>query len=317
MWTSSPLRIGALALASLVAMTILSTCASIRGFPDDPADRPDLSPYFGPASERAYDEARTDDQRRAARDEIVRHRLYGYDLTYSDFKRRLATDSNLISAGGGLVALTLGGLAATTGSAATASALAAAGAGVVGAQGVVSRELYFQKTLPALLAQMDASRDQIIVAILIGLSQPVTIYSLVNVNVDLEKLKDAGNIEGAINTINQQTATAKATAQNAILIQRTPEFVMTAVPRETVTDRIKGLNDAQVLKLANAMVGKLDQASPEAQQVAMLYAPPGGVFTAAQATRARRFVTFWVQYETMTPERVAQWNAAIDDARKL
>jgi hypothetical protein len=297
-------------------VAILSACASIRGFPDDPADRPELSPYFGPGSERAYDEARTEKERLAAREEIVRHRLYGYDVTYSDFKRRLATDSNIVSAGGGLLALTLGGLAATAGNLTTSSALAAAGAGVVGAQGVVSRELYFQRTLPALLAQMDAARDQVILAILTGLSQPITLYPLVNANVDLQKLKDAGSIDGAINMINQQTANEKAKAQSAIFIQRKPEFVETEIPRETVTARLKSLNDAQVVKLANAMLGRLDQASPEAQQVARVYAPPGGVFTPAEARRARFFVTFWVQYETMTADRAAQWNAAIDDARK-
>jgi hypothetical protein len=92
--------------------------------------------------------------------------------------------------------------------------------------------------------------------------------------------------------------------------------VETEIPRETVTARLKSLNDAQVVKLANAMLGRLDQASPEAQQVARVYAPPGGVFTPAEARRARFFVTFWVQYETMTADRAAQWNAAIDDARK-
>jgi hypothetical protein len=50
------------------------------------------------------------------------NRMLAYYITYSNFKRRLLTDGNLISTGGDLVGLALTGLAATTGSAATKSA---------------------------------------------------------------------------------------------------------------------------------------------------------------------------------------------------
>ena len=183
--------VSAVRLVGLMAFIAVSAsaCASIRSFPNDPAKWPDLAQYFGPGSEAAYNRAATDDLRRAARNRIVRLRLEAYDQTYSEFIRRLESEDNTVSAGGSLAVLTLGGLAATSGNAATAAALAAAGAGIVGAQGVISKDLYFQRTLPALLAEMDASRARIIYAILTGLGEPVTTYPLAKADVDLDLLR--------------------------------------------------------------------------------------------------------------------------------
>jgi hypothetical protein len=194
--------------------------------------------------------------------------------------------------------------------------LAAAGAGIVGAQAVVNKDLYFQKTIPALLADMDAARGLVTAAILTGLTQPISSYPLVAANADLHRLKDAGSIEVAINSINQQASAAKTEAEDKITFARSPDYLMTQGSVNSVADRIRSLTDTQVLKLANSMVPALAQASPPAQKVAKPYIPAAGTFTAAQAIRARRFVSFWVQADTMTPPRLATWNAAINAAEK-
>lgn len=324
-WTH---RCGIYAFLTGFPLLVVSACAPIRGFPDDPAARSELSSYltqnkngasvaiqiYGPVSETEYDAATDDQALFVIRNRIVRNRVHGYDVTYSEFKRCMAADANLISAGGSIAALIVGGIGATTGNGAAASALAAAGAGIVGAQGVINKDLYFQRTLPALLAQMDAARDRTIAAILNGLREPVSHYSLADANVDLERLKDAGSIEGAIGTITQDAAKAKADAQNEIT--RGPDYYLTRTPRLSVEQRIDGLTASQILNLANAAAGKLDQASPAAQLAARPYLPSSGTFASNQTTRARQFVTFWVEFETMTPDRSQRWNSAIDAVSK-
>ncbi len=298
--------------AGAVAIGLLSGCAPIVGFPNDPAANSRLSSYYGPDSETAYDKAVGEEARRATRDMIVRHRLHGYDLEYSEFKRALASQGNIASVGGGLAVLTLSGIAATTGHLATAGAMAAATAGIVGAQGLINKELYFQKTLPALVAQMDAARDKIIASILTGLGRPDADYSLVHANMDLAKLKDAGSIEGAISTINEEANTAKAKAADAITTARDATYVMTHVPRGSVQQQLGKLSGAEVVKLANRLLADFRQRPEAVRKDATLYLPNrGATFIENQTTRARQFLVAWIEAEVMSPDRLDYWTKAL------
>ncbi len=297
----------------VVAVGLLAGCAPIVGFPNDPAANSRLSAYYGPDSEAAYDAAAGNPEaRRAARDAIVRRRLHGYDTEYSDFKRALASQGNIASVGGGLAILTLSGIAATTGHVATAGAMAASTAGIVGAQGLINKELYFQKTLPALVAQMDASRDRVIASILTGLGRPDADYSLVHANMDLAKLKDAGSIEGAIATINEEANTAKAKAEDAITTARDATYVMTQVQRHSVQQQLKKLSGPDVVRLANRLLAEFRQRPEAVRRDAQVYLPtPGPTFAENQTTRARQFLAFWIEAEVMSPDRLDYWTKAL------
>ena len=302
-------------VAACLALTgLLAGCAPFAGFPDDPAARSSLKAYYGPDSETGYNEDEKDETvRTAARNRIVRQRLYGYDLEYSDFKRGLATQGNAVSVGGGLAVLTMAGLAATTGHAATSAALAAAASGVIGAQGLINKELYFQKTLPALVAQMDAARDRVIAKILDGIGLPDSQYPLVRANVDLARLKDAGSIESAIGTIGEEANAAKKVAANAVTTARDATYVMTRVPRQSVQQRIAKLSDTDIVKLANTMLPDFDGRPAAVKADATLYRPAvGAQFLDTQALRARQFLSFWVDGETMSPDRLIFWTSKLN-----
>lgn len=302
--------------AWMLATGMLAGCAPIVGFPNDPATSSALSVYYGPQSEAEYDKTVGDDARTAVRDRIVRYRLHGYDLEYSDFKRALASQGNVASVGGGLAILTLSGIAATTGHVATAGAMAASTAGIVGAQGLINKELYFQKTLPALVAQMDASRDKVIARILDGLATKDSVYPLVRANVDLARLKDAGSIEGAIGTISEKASEAKAEAAKAVTIVRDPTYVMTRTGRQTILQRITSLDGADVVKLANKVLPDLAVQTQAVRTTAQRYKPEDGAgFTEAQVARARLFLNFWVDGETMSPDRLDYWARALNSIR--
>ena len=140
--------------------------------------------------------------------------------------------------------LTLAGLGATTGDAATKAALAAASAGVVGAQGAISKDLYYQRTLTALLAQMEANRDKVKLNILNGLSQTDAQYSLYHADLDLDALQRASGLPDAIGGITEQAAAQKATAQaNLAKAQFLAALVPTAVQdrKEAINRYVRGL----------------------------------------------------------------------------
>jgi len=207
--------------AVLACCGLLVACAPIRGYPNDPentdATLDRLQPYFDGTKEAEYFAlATTADTRALKRNEIVFARLRGYDIAFADFERRLYGDANAVTLGSDLVGLVLAGLTATTGNAATKSALGAASAGVIGAKSAIDKDLYYQKTIPALLAQMEADRLTAKLPIVAGLKLSDADYPLMQAYIDLDAYKNAGSIPAAINAVNKDAGNAKDIAQDAL-----------------------------------------------------------------------------------------------------
>jgi len=199
--------------------TALAGCSGvISGYPKDPADTDAVlsglqSRYFATTSTDAYDKETDATKRKQLRDELVGGRIRAYDIEFSCLERSLYETGNALSTGGDLAALVLNGVAATTGSAETKSALAAAATGILGAQGAISKDLFYQRTLPALLAQMHADRDNIKANIFQSLQLSDADYPLWKAESDLYGLNDAGSIWVAINGLTTQATNAAAGAQ--------------------------------------------------------------------------------------------------------
>ena len=144
--------------------------------------------------------------------------MNAYESSYSNFKRRLNGDANTLNLASDLSLLGLAGVAATTGNITTATALAAASAGIIGARGAINADLYFQHTLPALLAQMDANRARAKLPIVTGLRQSNAAYPLAIALMDLDALRDAGGIPLAIGGLTQQAVVEKVSAEKSLSI---------------------------------------------------------------------------------------------------
>jgi len=196
----------------------LASCSSVQGFANDPENSSSvltsLSDYFDPKWEVQYYSESDAVRRQGLRDEIVAARMRAYDIEFDDFVRSLYGESNLVDAGGGLVVTAIGAVGATSGGLAAKSALNAASSGITGAQGVISKDLYYQRTIPALIAEMDADRNNAKASILLGLKQSDSNYPLVQAYADLENLKNAGGIPRAISNV---TGAASTNAQQATL----------------------------------------------------------------------------------------------------
>ncbi len=206
--------------ATVLIISLTAACSAIEGYPQDPQNSAVAldslqRKYFTDAAEADYDRARGD-ERQALRDKIIYARIEAYDIQFSQFQRALNTNANAINVGTDIIAVALGGLGAVIADATTKSALAAASAGVIGAQGAINKDLYYQKTVAALISQMEANRDEAKAAILLNLKQPDAAYPLRRAFVDLSGLNNAGSLPAAISAITQKADVAKAEAQAKI-----------------------------------------------------------------------------------------------------
>jgi hypothetical protein len=300
--------------AVLACCGLLVACAPIRGYPNDPentdATLTRLTPYFDGIQEQIYFALPDPALRAGKRNEIVFARLRGYDIAFADFERRLYGDANAVTLGSDLVGLVLAGLTATTGNAATKSALGAASAGVIGAKSAIDKDLYYQKTIPALLAQMEADRLSALLPITTGLKLPDADYPLMQAYIDLDAYKNAGSIPVAINAVNKDAGNAKDDAQEAITFQRTSARAQLQGIVSVRTQLATLTADAQFVALAKAMQPFLAGRSPQVRQLVKTI-DPNGLRLSGNARKARQVINAWIDEDDVTPANQQQWLNAI------
>lgn len=210
-------------LFAVLCTGLLGGCAALSGYPADP-QKPDTlgalrDKYFSPTVEDCYKAGDCTDAlkltgRQAIRDDVVLSRMHIYDMEFTLFVRDLSGGNNTFSIGTDLTALALNGLGATTGNAGTKAALAAASGGVIASNGAINKDLFYQKTVPAIIAQMEADRQKAEATILNGLSHPDVVYPLQRANLDLDILNDAGSLNSAVAKITQQSSNEKTKTQD-------------------------------------------------------------------------------------------------------
>jgi len=251
--TSSFLKVGAFTALSVV----LSACDSIQGYPQDPDNSnaviASLSTYFDPSWDAKYDLSTDPDARRQYRDVIVLNRMRAYDIEFDNFERGLYGQGNSLAVVGSLATITMGAVGGVAGDAVTKAALNVASAAVTGAEGAISKELYYQRTLPALISQMEANRTNAKFNILSGIKQPDSVYPLVQAYADLESLKAAGGIPLAISNVTQIASNNQQSAELQLEALRVSNYV----PSSTETVIEAWLHAGGSLTLANPNVKKL------------------------------------------------------------
>jgi len=214
---------GGLMAANLIAIVAMGGCVNASGFSDDPL-RPDAASikslkdqYWSTEIENCYRERKCTtpklDSAESIRDYIVLGRMHVYRIEFSLLVRSLSGGNNIISVGSDLTALLLNGIGATTGSAATKAALAAASGGVLAANGAVDKDLFYSKTVPAIITQMEANRASAEATIFNGLKLHDDQYDLGRATRDLDILNNAGSLSDAVSSITQKATDEKKTAQ--------------------------------------------------------------------------------------------------------
>jgi hypothetical protein len=234
----------------IAAMMVLAGCGAIRGAPEPVLDvkqaRGDLAAYLsGDVLLRFY---AADNQARGGitplewRDAVIAARLEIADQNYQTFKNELYAETVGMNLAVDLAALGLSGAGAVAGGSA-ARVLSVATAGVIGAGTAFNRDTLYQKTLPAIFAQMEANRTGVLVYIRTAQLQDGTKYPLSTALSDLSAYERASTLEEAIQVLTT-TATNKAQANKEELVQITG---LTILPRDVqarkqaFSDYIQGL----------------------------------------------------------------------------
>ncbi|MFD2262340.1 hypothetical protein ACFSM5_05525 [Lacibacterium aquatile] len=217
-------------LALACAVFMLSGCTSLGGYPDRPEEISDKTSklrerYFLPNTDVLATYAGKGSDRRAYRDEVVYGQLQAFDLMFSDFVEQLYKEGVITNLSLDIMGIGVGTAGATVTGAAASRVLSAVSAGIAGSQTSINKNLYYERTMPALLASMVAERSKILADIERGLSLSDDKYPLGRALMDIERYYHAGSIPGAITTITEKAGETKAKAETSLNVTRDKAFV--------------------------------------------------------------------------------------------
>ncbi len=314
--TSPARHTGGLSLltTAVAAAMMLSACTALSGYPPESGD-PDaelaaLQTYFDPNTIPKYNAETDPAQRKRLRDEVVYGRLRAYDINYKKFVKALTGGNNLFSIGTDWLVIGLNAAGATVGGEAAKSALSASSAGVVGAKGSVDKNLFYEKTLPAIVAQMEARRMAALVPIEKGLAQSDTEYPLYKALSDLAAYDAAGSIPGAITGIVENAGSTASQAQEQLKFVRDASFTASYRDAALIHDRLARLTPAQALQLAKTMEPHLSSRPEQVRALVNRLDPTGERLKSGSA--AKLVLQAWQTQDERDTTSLKQWTDALD-----
>jgi hypothetical protein len=240
-------RIGTRLAGALLAASCCAGCSSFQGRPA--LTMPTRSTV---AAARGYDlktamaewnaAAGNEPVRRTIRDKFVTLRVDAADALYAQFLVNVSVESKGGGFGLDLIGLGLSGGGAVAGQA-TANALSAAAVGVSGARTAFNKDAFFEKALPAVIAEMGAARTRALANIRAGLHQNADTYLLADAVIDVNAYENAASLDGGIQELSKNAAAdaqAQATAFKAEFDACLPG-TDTFVPRVRLKTFLNGL----------------------------------------------------------------------------
>ena len=251
---------------ALLLAGLLAGCASLRyGGAPEPSfnadeDLEQLAKIFQPADSISQFYA---NPTLTGRNMFITGRLTMMNIRYIQFVRQLTTDQQLLDTAGAMLTLGLNLAGTAVGAANTKTILHAIAAGVTGTKEVIDKNYYFDKTIPALVGQMNAERKKALVPILVGLRADLDDYPFAQAVTDLHNYYFAGTFAGAIQGI-QVDAAEKEQRQDDIIAKLTPLTVEQVADKAALTRAIGALEPADLPKIQNAIKSLDSKVTPAA-----------------------------------------------------
>jgi hypothetical protein len=242
--------------AMLLAALAASGCSSLRGVPAryQPTAAIVESIRLTPA-DLAELQAATDE---AERNRLQNKAVAVIDLNYHQFVRELVGDRQDMSAAAAGVALGAATAGAFVDSVAAKTNYALLAATAIGAFGIVDRNYYYEKTVPALVAAMGAARANMLLRIRTSQRDPIDVYNGVAALADLEDYFTAGSILAAISEITTRADGDKQAALDQVRVLEVPTDADIAL-RRGLSRAILAI-DEQTLPKGKAALATLKQA---------------------------------------------------------
>lgn len=247
-----PIVIASLTLA-------LSACAGLRQFPENAVETKatlsEIDAAYATALSGMYS-ATSADAKRSVRNQFIEKRIAVIDANYRTFIEALAKENAGVDFGVGVTEVGVGA-AGTLVNESASQILSAISAALAGSKSSYDKNVLYEKTISALLAQMEAGRKEIAARIFQNWSQSVDDYPLWVARRELAAYELAGSIPGAIIS-TASDASEKEKKANAIMMEKVTKAAVTKemfASRASIIASIKSLSGSAAKALVQNIAG--------------------------------------------------------------
>ena len=297
----------------MLLVELVPSCAAVNGNPTRSGNTAkrlqQLDQYYAP---EILDQYSKSPDKRTFRDDAINGQLLAMDIHFDEFVQSLAEQGILLNVGSDFAVLGLSGAGTVLPSAGTKSVLAAISGGITGARTSIDKNVFYEKTMPALLAQMQAERKAVLATIRTGQQLDIAHYPLSQALLDLNSYYLAGTIPGAISGIIDE-AGSKSTAAE-IEIKRDQEFVANEPRASDNVDRIKKLTPKQALKVAKAMEPHIAERNKDIQAAIQAWDPNKSRLSDGKP--AKQFLLRWAAMDSRDSQSLREWQGSLDSVEK-
>lgn len=151
--------------------------------------------------------------RTKARNKVIDGFLVLTDLHYASFVKGFSSRRKDFDTTADVAVLGLSGAGAVLDPSSTTRILAAISGGITGTKATVEKNYFYEKTIPVLIASMNARREETLTAILEGRKVSDDAYPLARAWADLSRYYFAGTFDGALQTIQTDSGKRQAEAE--------------------------------------------------------------------------------------------------------
>lgn len=218
--------------AFLLTVIALAGCSTLRGANPPTAGHPHneqrrleeiyFSKEMPPAWENGtnfvefYTHKITGIDDKAKRDDFIQGRMKVIDLTYERFVEQIRKESAGSNVAADVAIITMNGISLFQDTQRTKDILDALSTGVIGVKRSVDKNLYFDKTIEALVKTMNAGRMAIRATIYERMEKDIETYRIGAALGDLDEYLRAGTIIGAVNLIVEEATKTEEQADNKL-----------------------------------------------------------------------------------------------------
>lgn len=198
----------------------LSACTSFRGAPTTPSVAHDSATSI--ANEHVeeileeYSSYTTDEQRLAARNELVTARMFLIDDEYHQYEKSILSEVRGTGFATSLLALFLTSASTVVGGNQAKTILSGGATAILGGKEVFDREILLDQATRAIQTQMQSSRKVIEARILTKLDTPYAKWGFWTALKDVEEYRQAGTLAGALKAATETAAVGTVEGQKRI-----------------------------------------------------------------------------------------------------
>lgn len=204
-------------LVPALASVLLAGCGSMRGFPEPPATStvsfPNPGYQLADGAILKYNEETDLTKKKLLRNEIIDARMAEIDAKFADYERTLYREGIGVGVGTDWANLVLSAASTISRVESTKTIISAVGTATAGGAAAFDKRVLFDKTLPALLAQMVAQRETIRTVIRTNEMLSVEGFTLSAAESELQGFAFAGSVPGAIAGVAQDAGQKAANAR--------------------------------------------------------------------------------------------------------